>query len=496
MTKYNYFAKFLKKFNLSINSLLKKYLNKLNANNLINIAVSNKVFLTFVVFIILFLSYLSIPHIYNKTDIKRELQNQLSDKFNLNFVFTKKFDYKFFPRPHFVAENLFIFDEQVEISDIKKIKIFVSLDNLFSLKNINVKDVNIENANFNLDKKNSLFFLKLLKNDFVESSIGIKNSNIFYKNIDQEVLFINKIINMKYYYDPKELKNIVFSENEIFNIPYSLMSYNDEVKSKNFLKINFKFLKFQIENELDYLNDKKKGNINFIYNKDKSEGYYEFSNEYLSFNFLDNPTNTKFFYQGDINFNPFYSTLKGNTDTIKISNLFFSDTIFYQLFKTEILNNKNLNIDLNINSKKALEFQNITDVILNLKVEEGLIDINNTKFSWNNYVNFEILDSLLYVNKNQLILDGKFVLIINNYNEIYKFLQISKKLRPELKKIELDFNYNFDQQTVDLNTIKINDQTNENVDKVLDKIIFKKNRLQNKILFKNIIKEVIATYVG
>ena len=496
MTKYNYFVKFFKKFNLSINSLLEKYLNKLNFNNLSNITRSNKVLLTFVVLFFLFLSYLSIPHIYSKIDIQKKLQNQLLDKYNLNFIFTKKLDYKFFPRPHFIIKDSYILNEQIKISEIKKLSVFVSLDNLFSLKNITIKSVNLENANFNLNKKNSDFFLKLFDNNFAEGNLSIKKSNIFFQNTDQEVLFMNKIINMKYYYDPKELRNIATSENEIFNIPYSLISYKDKIEKKFFSKINFNFLKLQIENELYYGNDQKKGSTNFIYNKNKSKVSYEFNKNYFNFNFLDTFVKPKFFYEGNIIFNPFYSIFMGNTDKIHMSHIFASNSFFSQLLKTEILNNKNLNIDLKINSKQTLEYQNIINVILNFKIKEGLIDIDATKFSWSDYVDFEISDSLLYVNKNQLILNGKLVLIINNYSEMYKFLQISKNSRPELKKIELDFNYNFDQQIMDLYNIKVDNKINESVNNTLNKIIIKKNKLQNKIYFKNIIKEAIIAYVG
>ena len=269
MSKHNYFVIFLKKINLLINSLLKKYLNKLNLNILFNIARSNKVFLTFVALIILFFSYLSIPHVYNKTEVQKELENQLLDKFNLNFIFSKNFDYKFFPRPHFIIKDSYILENQVEISSIKKIRIFVSLDNLFSLKDISVKNIILENANFNLNKQNSNFFFKLLDNNFLQSSLNIKNSNVFFRNSEQEVLFINKIINMNYYYDSKELKNIIYSEDEIFNIPYSFESHKDNIQKKIFSKINFNFLKFQIENQIDLTDDIKKGSVNFIYNKKK-----------------------------------------------------------------------------------------------------------------------------------------------------------------------------------------------------------------------------------
>ena len=40
-----------------------------------------------------------------------------------------------------------------------------------------------------------------------------------------EVLLINKIYKIKYYYEAKEIKNIFYSENEIFNIPFSMETF-------------------------------------------------------------------------------------------------------------------------------------------------------------------------------------------------------------------------------------------------------------------------------
>ena len=66
MSKTNFFFKIIKNINKSINSLLEKNLNKLKVKNFIKLAKSNKIFLTIVAVIILFLSYLSIPNIYNQ----------------------------------------------------------------------------------------------------------------------------------------------------------------------------------------------------------------------------------------------------------------------------------------------------------------------------------------------------------------------------------------------------------------------------------------------
>ena len=45
-------------------------------------------------------------------------------------------------------------------------KIFISFDNLFSIKDIEIRDIVLENANFDLDTKNYNFFIELLNKGF------------------------------------------------------------------------------------------------------------------------------------------------------------------------------------------------------------------------------------------------------------------------------------------------------------------------------------------
>ena len=87
MSKHNYFLRFLIKINKFINSLLSRNLNKLNAANLKKLLINNKIFLTIFLVIILFLSYLSIPNIYNQNQISAELKKKLIEKLNLEFNF-------------------------------------------------------------------------------------------------------------------------------------------------------------------------------------------------------------------------------------------------------------------------------------------------------------------------------------------------------------------------------------------------------------------------
>ena len=496
MSKHNNFVTFFKKINLLINSLLKKNLNKLNLNNFSNIARSNNFFFIFVALFILFLSYLSIPNIYDKHEIQKELKNQLLSKFNLNFSLPQKIKYNFFPRPHFIYNDSIILRDDNEISKIKKLKIYVSLKNFFSLKNIKVNDVILDNANFNLNNQTYNFFINLLDQNFKGNSLIVKDSNIFYRNFDDEVLFINKIIDMKYYYDAKDLKNIFISKNKIFNLSYSLELKNDEVEKKIISKLNLNSFKLQIENEIHYEQDIKKGFTKLIVNKNKSNIKYELKKNYFIFNFFNKSNSNDFSYQGEINFNPFYSNIKGKAKKINLSSIFSYNNFINQMIKTQIFNNKNLDINLNIIGDTITNYENFENLFLQSKFQEGLIDLDNTKFSWKNFADFEILDSLVFVENNELILDAKLDIIIRDSEKIYKFLQTSKNYRNKINKIDLSFKYNFDQKKLDLNNIKINNKINQNLNKSLNSFIFQSDRLKNKIYFKNTINKAIKAYDG
>ena len=121
MSKPNFFFNFFKNISNSINSHLEKNLNKLKINNLIKIAKSNKIFLSIVALVILSLSYLSIPNIYNSSEISEELKKDILKNLGLEINISKRLDYKFFPRPHFISNDSSIIFNQTKISDIKNI---------------------------------------------------------------------------------------------------------------------------------------------------------------------------------------------------------------------------------------------------------------------------------------------------------------------------------------------------------------------------------------
>ena len=496
MRKTNFFAKFFINISHLINNLLEKNLNKLNFENLRYLFKNNKIILTFVALFVISISYLLLPTFYKQSDIKKELKNELQNRFDLNFQFSNNVKYNLFPRPHFTIVESTIVDGQKEASQIGKIKIYISLGNFFSFQNIEIKDLIIENANFNLNKKNYNFFLQLLNKNFKDGNLLIKNSNIFLKNSDEEVLFINKIAKMKFSYDPKELKNIFIADNEIFNIPYSMETFYNNEKNKIFSLININLMKLKIENELTLNNKKKTGKSKFIFNKLKQEAEYQIEDNNFKFRIFDKKDEPTINYSGDFNLKPFYATVEGDLDKINFNYLFGSDAIIAPLLKTEIFNNKNINFNFNINAESVYDNLNFRNIILRSKFQDGLIDTDKTKFKWKNFADFELIESLIFVKDGELFLDGKLLINVTNYNEIYKYLLTPKNYRNKINKIDLNFSYNFDQKIAELKDIKIDNIINQDVNKILNNLILKKDNLKNKIYFKNLLNEALKNYAG
>ena len=495
MNTSNFFARFLKNFSKSINSLLEKYLNKLNINNFKRLLLNNKIFFSIVAAIILFFSYISLPNIYNQDKISTELQSNLFNKLNLEFYFSNELEYKFLPRPHFVAKETSIINDESKISEIKTTKIYVSLENLFSLENMKVTDIILEDANFNLNHKNYNFFVNLFNADFKKIELKIINSTVFYRNFENNVLLINNIFNSKYYYDPNELKNFFYSENEIFNVPYSIQLFFDDNKNI-FSKINIDSLRLQLENKLIFGKDFNFGSTEFNFLNQKSVAKYKTSKKFFEFSLNDQSQALKFLFNGKFNFKPFYSNLEGKVNKISFASIFSSNAVIKDLIKTEILNNKNIDFKLDIQAQEVKNFSNFKNIFLKTKIQDGLIDINQTKFSWKNLVNFNIKDSLVYIKDGHLLLDASSELSVADSNEIYKFLLTPKNLRKKINKININFTYFFDEKIIEIKSILVDGKLNKNLNDNLKIIYLKDNNLQNKIYFKNLLNDAIKSYFG
>jgi len=520
LSKFIHNFKIFKKINYFKNSLLKIKSNKLNSliknikfnkQKILSKIKLNKhkfifnkqkvklytsydrILLLLVGLVFLIISYLSIPFFYDSNKLIAKVKSDLFTNLNINFNLTEDFSYNFFPRPILTFQQVSFLDQ---VDNLGELKVYISPKNLFFLKKVNIKEVILKNINLNINKKNYNFFTDLLKNNYSNFKFEIKNSNIFFRNIKNDVLFINKVNKLKYYFDEKSSLNFLIANNEIFNIPYNIKFQNNFDKKKIETLINSDLLKLKIKNQFSYINPINEGVVNFFYDKKKSKAKYSLNEKFFKFTYSEELLEPNFIYNGNINFKPFFSEFTGNLKEISSNQLFNPNSIMVQFLKTEILNNKNLNIKTSVNAYQIRSYKDLINLVLKIKISEGLIDINETSLSWLEDIHFKISDSLIYMKDNNLFLDAFITININDHNKVYKFFQTPRNHRKKIKKIEFNLNYNFDQFTVKLNDIKIDELINEEVNKNLNLLILKKNKLQNRIYLKSLMNQAIKDYAG
>ena len=496
MSKDNFFIKKVKRQILSINDSIESYFNKLkffiSDFKKAGLIKNNRVFFGLSAGVILTLSYFLLPTIYDKNTVNLKIENQILKKYNIDIKTNEDFRYGLLPKPHFVIKDLLILQDNKEIGLAKSFKVYIKLNSFFSIENLETTDLIFNKADFNLNQQDISFFKKLLKTTPNENNIIIKNSNIFFEDKNQDILFINKINYSKFYYDSFNLQNILISKNEIFNVPYKLTIKNDKFNKTVKSEFDSKKIRLNIKDELNYYDKTVKRGIvdaSFV-NKTTSMSYQIKSNN-LTFK-----SENKKLFNGYVEFKPFYLKAKFNYDGISTKNLLTQDSILVDLIRSEVLNNENLNVNLSLNIKDVTNIAELNDLLLKIELDQGDINLSDSKLYWKDDLEINLKDALLNYDKDEIYLIGKLLIKSNNIMNFYKSFQIKKIHRKKIDQMELDFVYNFTKDKFRFDNVKINNNSNEKIDEFIEEYNSGDKGFPNKITFKNFVKNLFSVYAG
>jgi hypothetical protein len=497
MFQFNLFFKKLKKQLLSINTLIESFFNNFQKIKVYKILKNKKNYKSYkttiiggILIIVLILSYFLTPTIYNKDELKIILKEQVLNKYNIKIKFNDKIKYGLFPKPHFFSKNLSIIDKEDNIANIKHSKLFISYNNLFSLETLKLKNLLIKNAEFKLNKDNVHFFQKVLNANDSENKVIIKNSNLFYTNLSGDVIFLSKIEDINFYYDPKRLENRLSSNYKIFNIPFKIDVKNNKNDEKLIVKINSDKIRLSFKNTLDYSDNKINGLLNLsTINKETSLNYNIDKNS-LNFESINNNFN------GSLNFKPFYLSSKFYFDQLDPKYLFENNSLFINFIESGIINNKNLNMNIIFKFDKIKNNKFLKNLVLKTYLEEGNFNISNSTVNWKDSVKIKILDTQLNNNEDGINLIGRAIFNFDKSNKFYRSFQINKKFRKNLKEIKLDFFYDLTNKKLYLDNVKVDKESNTNLEKFINNFNKEENTFNNKIIFRSFVNKFFEAYAG
>tara|TARA_B110000196_G_scaffold318681_1_gene334641 strand:+ start:685 stop:2208 length:1524 start_codon:yes stop_codon:yes gene_type:complete len=500
------FNKIVKYFNYIINLILLKKTNKSKNKsfNKIRFKISNfnKYLITLISILFVYLFYLTLPSLYNKTWVQNTIEKKLLNEFKINFSISSQISYEILPSPHFTIKNVKIIDGALnnpkELAEIRNLKIYISQKNIFNKNKLEIKSILIDDANFLLQENNFDFFSKFLNKKFLKKKINITNSNIFFKNFNEETIFITKISKLSLFYDDLKLINQILLQSEVFNIPFKLNMEKD-LNKKNIIRVHSEKLKLKFQNQSIKDNNIINGLNELSFLNKKLISKYELKDNILSFTSVNSQwPNNKIDYNGKLNFQPFNLNLEINLEKVYLMKLLNSDSIFFELIKSKKLFHDNLTSTIIFNSPNILDNKILNELKINFKIVNGEISLDHSYILSKAIGLLKLSNSKLILDDDNLVFNSNFNLSIKNSKSFFFFFQTPKKIRKQIKNISFNLNFAFLNNELEVNSFKIDGlELNQEIKEILSTFNeTKNNQIDNLIMFKSLINKIFAAYDG
>ena len=488
----------IKNFNNLVKETIFKLQNKTNNN--FKISGFNKYFIVFIALLFIYLFYLLIPLLYEKTWLQTNIESKLADEFKINLDTSSEISYRILPAPHFLIRDSKIFIDNYKkksLAEIKEFQIFLNQGKFFNKEKIDIRKLVINDANF-FSKRSDLKLLGNFKNEKLSNKkITINNSNLFFEDNFGEIISIIKLDKISAFFDDKKLFNFIYLTGEVFNVPFNL-NFKYQNNSNRYQKIDLKSktLKLKISNESTLENKLIVGQNNISFSNSTVRTSYNIKDKLIFFKSDDSRiNNSQVNYDGIISINPFDLNLDIHLDNFKVSKLFNINPILIEFINSGLLFNSNISIknSISINSSEKNEF--FQNAKINFNIINGKFNLDKSKFVNNRIGSLELSSSNLSLENNNLILNADFFFKIKNSDNLFSFLNTNKKTRKQIKNILINLDYNFLRNEIKFNKVKINNSevNSEFLDIIED---FSDNNLNNSIKSRRLLNKLLNIYEG
>ena len=489
----------IKNFNNLVKRTILKVQNKTNNN--FNISVFNKYLITFITSLFLYLFYLLIPLLYDKTWLQANIESKLLNEFKVNLSTSADISYRILPAPHFLIKDSKILvaegEKKKSIAEVKDFQIFLSQTNFFDKEKMNIKKIVISNANFSLLRGDIKLLNEHISKKFSNKKVTIKNSNIFFKDNLEEIISIIKVDKTVLFFDDEKLLNFFKLKGEVFNLPFTFdfNSRNDSTIYKEFY-LNSKRLKLDISNKSTTENKLTSGKNSITFLQSTINTRYNLKEKLIIFESSSSKLdNSQVNYKGELSINPFDLNLNINLDNYKISKLFDINPLLIELIKSGLLFNENISVSTSIITNSNIKNEIFDNAKINFYIIGGKIHFDKTKFINNNIGSLQLNNSNLFYENNELTFNSDILIDIQNSQKLFSFLNTSKSSRKDIKTILINLDYDFLANQIRFNNVKID---NREVSSQLLTIIedFTDNNQNNFNKSRRLLNEALKAYEG
>ena len=485
------FLKFVHKFNEVLGDKL-ALLTKKNFKQVFNELIYDRRFvITIFIALLSIFAHLSTPAFYQDKWVLSKIKKQLQNEFDIELILPEEVRYSMFPIPSFYLSNVKIAENGNQIGIIDEMKLCLTFNKFLNREKINIQDIHIKNSKFELYNND----LKSLKNFFKkkinDKALYIRNSNIFLKNTDDEVYLILNLEKSKSFFDIENLNNVMNIKGDVFNNPINLNFKNDPINKILDFELNLDNIGKKIKSNFNYFNETINGEIDFLSGSTNYLTKLEFDkkNIYL---YSEKKINENHLYLADIKLNPFYANLAINLDSLDFYDLINNDSLFFKIINSNLINNKNLNYEIELNSNGLDNHRLLKKLVLKINFRESKLSFDDSEITFDENINISLSNTEFISNINNSYFAGELKFKIKNSNNLYKFFQTNKKYRKEIKEIKVSFRINLLDNSYYLEKVSIDNQSNDKIQNVIK--YYNKNNFNifKRIEIKNLFNEIVS----
>tara|TARA_Y100000590_G_scaffold468462_1_gene651318 strand:- start:998 stop:2593 length:1596 start_codon:yes stop_codon:yes gene_type:complete len=507
----------IKKIKLFFSLLIATFVSILSLNFMasknVKISLFSRYLILLIILLFSFLFYLSIPTIYNYSEVQKDLNDKLLEEFNLNTVLSANIIYKILPSPNFEISNVLLTTKHEnkfdDFAEIKKMNVYINLKNFHNQKKIKIRNVVISEANININNSSFNYINNYFKEEMSDKKVLFKKSKIFFRenNSKKDLVTLSTIKNLYLYHDKKNNINKINIDGSIYNTKYNLTLQRNIFK-KDTTKSLIKFKDFNALIKSTFSKNQNKqnmfnGRISLNFSASEINTIFKIENKLISFESEKSKlNNNNINFKGNMNISPFYYNLNISLERLNILKFFQYLSRIKNLVDDKILLNKkvNGNMVLKINSLKETKFLNSAKI--NFNIINGKFFLNDSSFTSDKIGKIFLEDAILESIENKKVFKSKIFFKILNQKKFYQKLQIPKSSRINLNNIYCEIEKDLDIDEVEIVKLVLNKKMpNTSIDNSIDltnsvdinEIIKVKNWIELKKFSNQIFSEINQT---
>ena len=169
------------------------------------------------------LTFLSLPVLFKYKSKVSEIEKNFYNNFKIYINISGDISYKPFPKPHLLVEKASINLKKDKLMEdliiTNNLKIYISLRDLYLRKFKNLVSIELSNVNLNLNISDLKEIRKHLY-EKINNPINFKNTKLFLKNGNNEVILISPIKNISYKINNKSKDKKFVIDGKLFGINF------------------------------------------------------------------------------------------------------------------------------------------------------------------------------------------------------------------------------------------------------------------------------------